>query len=239
MSLPCRCERLAQRRPRDAQLHRVRLVAVEAADRMRDLRLQVGELARRRTSPARSSCHQPRHVGALAGPAGGRRLLVDPLGRRSRPRSRGRVRGPADTPWRTRSRRRGSRWPAFLPDSRAGRPRRTWSAWSSRPSSCRLHTRADSSRPTCAVGFPGADRPQRQPLPGLFAALEDRGRQQPQQERDQRGGNHQRPASPRGSWERIRIIHSKILVFEKVDYSNGSMAMHSGLTISLSPPDTR
>ena len=38
-------ERLAQGRPGDPQPHRVRLVAVEAADRVRDLRLQVVELA--------------------------------------------------------------------------------------------------------------------------------------------------------------------------------------------------
>ena len=46
-------ERLAQGRPRHAELHRVRLVTIETADRMRDLRFEVERTSRRRTSPAR------------------------------------------------------------------------------------------------------------------------------------------------------------------------------------------
>ena len=178
MSRPCRwnASRSAGRDTR--RRHRLRIVAIEAADRMGDLALQGVELLLVELLRPEVG-HQTHHVGALARPAR-RRASSARRGRsRSRPRSRRRVPGPGGTPWRRRSRRRESRSPASRPRGPADRRRRTSS------SSCRPwcgdtnRTRAGSSPPICAVDLHRGDRHKRRRDPRLLAAFENRHRQAP------------------------------------------------------------
>ena len=122
---------------------------------MRDLRLQVANVAGVELLRARA-VHQPRHVRALAGPAGGRRLVVHPLRLRHvldrMDVSAGlaiflgeAVAGEEDHVGRRGFEIIARRGPAVLG------PRR-----SNRPSACRLRIRGDSSRPTCCYRFPTA-----------------------------------------------------------------------------------
>ena len=195
MSLPCRAKASRSARPHDPQLHRVRLVAIGAADRMRDLFAEIVELAGVELGgPGRG--HQPWHVGALARPAGGRSLRIDALGlgdvldRVDVTASLAivlgeRVAGEKDHAGRRRFEIVPLRGAAVL-GARGGLGH----------FSIGFVLAGIVFAPLPGVGFPLADRPQRQPLAGLFAALQDRSRQHSQHKRGGQGRNHQGPTPP-------------------------------------------
>ncbi|MCD4726625.1 MAG: hypothetical protein K8R46_03115 [Pirellulales bacterium] len=165
-------ERLAQRRPGNAQPHGVRLVAIETADRMGDFRLQRVEV-RRVEFVDTHRVHQPRHIGTFTRPAGGRRLVVYTF------RIRHVLDGVDVSP----------RLPILLGEAVSGEKDDVGGCFGqivARQGPAVLRARGRIFHPLVgfvfarvvfaplgAVGFPLPDRSERQSLSGLLAALDD------------------------------------------------------------------